>query len=525
MSDFDPKAYLASKKLPPKQDSTETFDPKAYLAAKRGSVAGSPLEQALESQPGEVVTVQTPTGPAQFTRSGERFYGPEESALLGDAGHVGLKEKALENGLTFFGNGGPTAAMAGMSAVMRPDVLSGRREGEGSFDLYRRVRDDAKRSMGVAERHGPQVSADIPRVGPVQFNPVALAGAAAPSLLAPNPTSVLGRLALGGAVGGGQAAIQSDADLTRGEVVPFLKDTGRGMVFGAGASGIAEGVTAPMRMIGRGAASRIGNEAAQRATADAADVAEEIASTRGTLGAESTKAGLMRRNLLGAIDEPTANLTPGAGAVSDAARQDALAALRDPEAVRLAEKTLSRNRVEYPNQISKIQGLESDLASQVANAEQEAGRRTSDYFGQSTWKTEVRPRLATLGENALLGAAAGGVTGGATGLATAVTGATPTQSLMSGIISGIGTSALAGGSGLKTLGKNALASPRLRVSALEGLIQASQAAQKTAQAGARSSAAAEPKLEQELISAKKASVFDDRTLLQLVEVGFAFREL
>ncbi|HAM55951.1 MAG TPA: hypothetical protein DCQ64_11285, partial [Candidatus Rokubacteria bacterium] len=49
-------------------------------------VPGSPLEKVLAEQKGDVVTVQTPTGPTQFTRDGSPFYSPDEAAQMGQAG-------------------------------------------------------------------------------------------------------------------------------------------------------------------------------------------------------------------------------------------------------------------------------------------------------------------------------------------------------------------------------------------------------------------------------------------------------
>lgn len=439
-------------------------------------VAGSPLEKALASQKGDVVTVETPTGPAQFDRQGRRVMSPEESQQMGAAGGARLKERALEGALSVLSGAGPVASMAGYFAGVEPGDDSG-------FSAYRKARALAQRDVDRSTRNASPVVGGVPVLPMI--------GAAIPSMLAPNPATALQRIGASAAVGAEQAADASPADLTRGEIGPLLTDAGKGMARGAGTAGLIEGLTLPMRFISRGAGARIGDAASGQASKDVTAVADEIAEARGQLGGESTKAGLMRRNMLGAIEEVPADLPPGSvGSVSDAARADALAMLKDPDAVRLAEKTLARNRSEYPAQVSKILGLESDLASKVANASQEAGNRTRDYFGKSTWKTEVKPRLATLGENALLGAGAGAVTGGATGLVSSMAGATPTQSMLSGIISGVGASALSGGSGLKTLAKNAMASPRMQASALQQLVEATQASQGALRKGANISTAA-----------------------------------
>ena len=66
---------------------------------------GSPLEKAMKEQSGEIVTVETPTGPAQFTRDGQRFFSGDELAQM-DAGPK-ARESALSGALSFLSGGGP----------------------------------------------------------------------------------------------------------------------------------------------------------------------------------------------------------------------------------------------------------------------------------------------------------------------------------------------------------------------------------------------------------------------------------
>lgn len=402
------------------------------------------------------------------------------------------KEKALETALTFFGNGGPTAALRGAIHATAPQgppgVPTNARPGEGLLEHYRRVRDETKRSLDLAERRGPQADA----FG-VKFNPVALAGAAAPSLIAPNPTTLLGRLALGGFLGGTQSAIQSDADLTKGEVTPFLKDTGKGALYGLGASGVAEGLTAPMRMISKGAASRIGDTVATKAAQDVADVGEEISSLKGQLGGESQKMSRLFENTQRAAGGGVA--PAGQTAINPALQNKALLALSDPSTARLQEKVIERGLGEMPGQAATVSRLEQELAQRSAGQGTEAAKRTSDFFAKPTIKTDVLPRIGRQLQNAAVGTAAAlpaAVGFGATGGKAGAIGA-----LLAGAGTGLAKGAL-------NSARTTMANPRLQVGALEGLIRSSQSGQKALQTAARTAAATEPKLEQEQEDAVQA---------------------
>lgn len=407
------------------------------------------------------------------------------------------KEAALENALTFFGNGGPTAIMKGAQSAMQwPHPASGAREGEGPLDLFRRRRDETRRAMSLAERHGPHAE-----VGGVKFNPVALAGAAAPSLAAPNPVSWLGRLALGGVLGGEQAAIQSDADLTKGEVLPFLKDTGRGALYGAGGAGVAEGIAAPMRLIGKGAASRIGGVVNEQAGKDAAAVADEVAKLRGAAGRTSTalnRAGENTRGIIGGSP------TPGSTAIDPALHQRALLQLSDPDFVAAQSRTLENTLDDFSANVARDQAANAAYKSALSTQGADAAKRTADFFSKPTLGTDVMPRVGRQLQNGAVGflssvpsaalAAVGGHSmGGAAGGALGAG-----AFLLQGLNKGLNKGAL-------SAARTTLANPRLQVGALEGMIQASQAGQKALQAGARSGAAAAPEaMEQEKEDAVQA---------------------
>lgn len=464
MSDWKSRATKAPKA------SNGDWKTRAQPVDNNTGLPGSPLELALREQPGDVVTVETPTGPAKFTRSGARLFTPEESQQMFDANEARFKERALEGALSFLSGGGPLLdEIAGFTAGMDRDDASG-------FNAYRRARDSARRDVARATRNASPTVEMFGAKVPV----LPLAGAALPSLLAPNPAGVLGRIAATGAVGAGQAAGESEADLTRGDVAGFLRDTGEGAGTGLVAGGAAEVLTAPMRMITKGAASRIGDAAAGQVEKDAARVAEEVESLKAKARAETQKGSRYRENVLREAN----GLRVDPSTVTDPVQQRAIAMLDEQAFKELGDSVATNTMDDVPRQVGRIAEAKETARAAVANQAKDASDRTRDYFKQSVWGTQLKPRLTILEENALLGAAAGAATGGASGLFRG-----GLDQLADGVIAGIGGSALSGGSGLKTLAKNAMQSPLVQTSALQKLIQASQIAQKGTQKGLRSATA------------------------------------
>lgn len=236
---------------------------------------GSPLEQALAEQTGDIVTVQTPTGPAKFTRQGQRFYDSTEAQGFLDSGMARVKERGLEEALTFFGSGGKFMDEARGADAAVAAAVRGRSPG----DAYRQVRNETRRDVQRAESKSPTVE-----VGGLPLKPVALAGAAAPSMAAGVPSSWLARILASGGAAAVDEAGASTADLTEGEGEQFARDVGGAAGMGLAAGGAAEGLTAPLRYVG----ARAGREAvaAKQALTDATQAAKDKAarSALGSLG-------------------------------------------------------------------------------------------------------------------------------------------------------------------------------------------------------------------------------------------------
>lgn len=471
MSDFDPDAYLAKK--PGQTD----FDPDAYLANSPTGVPGSPLEKALAEQKGDVVTVETPTGPTQFTRQGAPFLGVGEAQQMGAAGGARFKERALEGGLSFLSGGGPLLdEMAGAKGA-----VFDRRPSEGLLDAYRRVRNSARRDVASATRNAsPTVS-----VADMSIPVLPLAGAVAPSLLAPNPATWLGRMGLSGAVGAEQAVGESRSDLTRGDVGGFLKDTGRGAGTGLAAAGVVEGLGVPIRAIARGAASRIGDVAATQAAKDAAAVADDVASLKSEFGRASTavnRAGENTRGIIGGVP------SPGASAIDPALQSRALLQLSDPNFVSAQQHTLENVLDDFPATVARRDAAETAYRAAVANQGADAAKRTADFFAKPTITTDVLPRVGRQLQNAATGTAASIPAAIAGGLGYGKMGAL--AMLASGASMGLSKGAL-------SAARTTAANPRLQAGALEALIQSAQAGQRGLQAGAKATAATSPKLSED----------------------------
>ena len=435
-------------------------------------VPGSPLEQALRQQQGDVVTVPTPTGPTQFTRKGERFYPPGDPDMANNfaGGAAKAKERTLQGLLSFFSGGGPLIdEMRGLDAGARATL-----RGEMSpLEAYRQVRYQTRNDVSEAtSRASPVVS-----VGGVQIPVLPALGAAVTNLLVPNPSSIMGRIALGAEQGAQQALSEDESDLTRGEYGPAARALLRGGGSGALVTGAMEPVGAGISKLTRGAGELVGDIVNTRAAKDATDVAGEVATLRGQLGGESQKASRLFENTQRAMAGTPLNVTSGVP-IKPNIQQRAMLALSDPAAARLQEKVLERGIGELPGQTQKVMGLEHDLAEKVALAGDEAAGRTADYFKPSAWEADIRPRVVRQIGNASIGATAGIPAS----VAMMASGMSPGRALTAGIGSG---ATLGLSKGAITSARNALSSPRVQASALQQFIEEATGASGGLQTAAR----------------------------------------
>lgn len=370
---------LASAKTAPKvPDGWELDAPVPQARTSPAADPGSPLERALAAQSGDVVTVETPTGPAKFTRSGERFYDAEESAQFQESADARLKERALEGVLSFLSGGGPLLdELAGAGRALSVDAL-----GKSKLDEYRKGRDQARRAVDASTRHA---SPDVEVAG-VKIPVLPMLGSAVPSLMAPNPAGPGARILSAVAQGAANAGASSTADLTRGETSDFARDVGTGAGTSLLASGVAEGVAAPFRAIGRGAATQAqaADDAAQAAIQAARDKA--VKSATSSLGGVSMGQMASVKNAIQVLEHP--QLYPPA-ALAEAKRL-----LTSPEGQSLMAQAAANNAEKF------FEGVPREAAARLALSEAQSAAQPGAV---SAVAAAQREPLALLGDLAKKG--------------------------------------------------------------------------------------------------------------------------
>lgn len=325
-----------------------------------------------------------------------------------DAGGARFKEDALKHALSFISGGGPLVdEMSGAAAAWQdaPRALmqsggSPSRFSQAVLDRYRSKRDDVRKTVGDAQAAGPTVKG-------VPVLPVA--GAVASTLGVGAPESMLGRLAAGAAQGGLYGLTDSRADLTKGDVGGMLRDTGAAAGLGLAGAGAGEAVTALPRL-GANVLQRAGVSARLgRAAKDVADVQSDVAAARGRLGSLTQEASRTNENLLREVAGP-----PSTTAGGDLA-QEALVALQSPERRAVSQSVIENNLERLPQQNAAIAKAKADYQALMTGADQEAAKRTADYFSGPIFDNEVAPRLWRFAQRAgagyLLGKASETLTG------------------------------------------------------------------------------------------------------------------
>lgn len=411
MSDFDPDAYLAKKTAP-----SDGFDPDAYLAAKTGADAGSPLDSALRDQPGDVVTVETPTGPAQFTRSGQRFYGGDELKQRMDSQEPAFRQRMLEGATSLLSGGGPLMdEMRGAAAVVGAPALAQRaanalvgEPNEPAGDTYRRVRDDTRRTVdGATNNASPTFN-----VGKVKLPILPMVGAAVPSLFAPLAAGPVARIASATYQGGASAAADSRADLTQGDAKGFAKDTGMGTALGAVGGAAGELLGAPLRWLSRrtGGEASAAKDVLQGQIQSARDKA--VQSARGQLGNNTAVQGNAMESVMEVIRSP--------GAFPHETVMDAMAFIQSPQGQQLLKRAVANNIDKSTGALAAEPGLRSALAeaTQQMQPGAVAGELSSRLDPNAVMGDLGKKAWNSLGQRAAIsagGAAVGGLASMATG--------------------------------------------------------------------------------------------------------------
>lgn len=364
---------------------------------------GSPLDRALKDQVGEVVTVQTPTGPVRFDRQGRNVRTAEEQAQMMDGGGARLKERLLEGGLSTLSGGGQFLdELAGATkAFSLPELAQkvfGVAHGESvelPMDTYRRTRDSARRDVASATRNAsPAVDvmgAKIPVLPAI--------GAAIPSMLAPLPAGVLGRILSSGAQGVEAAAGDSTADLTQGEGEQFASDVGQGAKWGLAGGAGAEVLAAPLRGFARGA----GREAdlARQAVLDATQAAKDkaVRSATGDLGRLVATQGNSMESVMEVLRNPQW--------FTDDVVQKAYAIAQSPEGKTQLSRAALNNLTKLEGSFKAEPGVREALGSATAAAAPDA---VAEAVAQKTALPAIAEDVGgkfmrSVGQRAALGAA------------------------------------------------------------------------------------------------------------------------
>lgn len=405
---FNPDAYLAKTRASPKRPGTE-FNPDAYLEKAKAQVpraaeAGSPLDRALAEQSGDIVTVETPTGPAKFTRDGARFYDADESAQYQEAADARLKERVLEGGLSLFSGGGPmvdefAGAKRALSSLFSP--------GKSFGDEYHAGQDQARVDVARATRNAsPNME-----VAGTKLPVLPMLGAAVPSLLAPLPVSWMGRIGSSVVQGIEAGAGSSTADLTGGEGSQFLRDVGSSAGVSALAGVGAEVIGAPLRMLG--------NAAGREATAAkaAALAAEQAAADKAARSATSALGGVTAGINHDVQWAERVLLNPSAYLPEEQAAAQAV--WNHPDAIRLRIQNSGNTLGRFGHGMSKEEAARTAMNQAVGRAQPvEVAGRIAEKTEPSAIAADLLDKgWRSIGQRAMLGAAGSGAGASAAWLA------------------------------------------------------------------------------------------------------------
>lgn len=365
---------------------------------------GMPLDRALKTQQGDVVTVETPTGPAQFTRDGQRVLSAEEAQQQMEGGAARLKERALEEGVTFFANGGKLLdELAGLGAAQTaiPRFVASKVTGQQAMnplEAYVQQRNRTRADVAAAERNSPTVN-----VAGLAIKPVAVAGAVAPSLGVGLPETVLGRLALGGGTAILDEVGASEADLTKGEAGQFGKDVVRAGAGGVLAAGAGELATAPLRAIASRASreSALARQALEGVTQEARDKAAR--SALGSLGGVVSAQGNAAETIGDIMRNPHLYSQPVV--------LEAYNFMRSPEGQQLMNRAALNNIERMPGLLAREADARSVLgAAQSAAAPSAVAQEVAQKVAPSAVASDVGKKfMRSVGQRAALSAGGAGV--------------------------------------------------------------------------------------------------------------------
>lgn len=189
--------------------------------ADNPSFSAAPPERALPMPPGG----WKPEPKPESTRGGALAMGITSGAMAGfDDEAVGLLDTIVKR----YGLGSNNPEFGG---VPEAEVPPPNTEGKTFGQQYRDTRDKMREEKAQGAKDYPLTTLGG-QIGGMMMQPGGGKGAGA---------TALGRIGQAAVQGGAYAAGESEADLTKGEVAPLLKDTGKGAAVGAAVGTVAEG--------------------------------------------------------------------------------------------------------------------------------------------------------------------------------------------------------------------------------------------------------------------------------------------
>lgn len=341
----------------------------------------SPLAKAAAEQTGDVLEIQTPTGPWRGTREGVPVLSVEEAT---GGIEPAMRQRVLQTvaSLAQGGSHGLAGPVAGANAVKDRlrEYLGKKLTGEPTqslSDTYRKAAASTRASLDEATQAASPTIRGVP-VLPV-LGDVATSG--------PMAESVLGRIGVNAGLNAVRTVSEGGSALE-----------GAGM--GAAMSLPVEALGGALGRVASGAAA---SKAAIRAAKEARyaeEVAKELKVLGGTLGAETQKGSRMLENTTRGVSGVAPGANPG---INPDLYQKAVNQLGEQSSVDLQSKILARNLQELPGQQATIQRLEQELAEATTNAPREIAKRTADYFDTPAM-TELAPKFERMGQRAAIGA-------------------------------------------------------------------------------------------------------------------------
>lgn len=437
----------------------------AEEAAKMGLVEAGAREKITAQQAAEMQLqpiaeappIAEPTDPEtldpkSLSGTAMRSFGKGGSLGLSDelSGAMGAVDELGRRVRTVLGATGDGSVPVEQENLPLKDALLAR---------YRRERDEMRNETAAGERENPKTALAAELTGAV-------------AMPAPGPGKVKGVVGLtkyGAKLGAASALGNSDADLTRGE----LGDAAADVAIGAGGGAAIGALTAPLQV----SASRLSGLLRREAQgvradkfgklADAAD--KEIASLKGEFGS-ATQAGSRANENVGRAVGGLGGMS-GAPSVDPATQRRALLTLSDPKFRELADSVANNTIDSVGDKLSAINRTKNAYEAALAGRDAKIQSQFADYFGRSSLREDVLPRVGRSLVNAGIGAAGGAALGVPLAAGGALLGYDPKKVFAGSVGTGMAMSA-APGSGLKTMVRNLSANPRAQNAALTTIADA-----------------------------------------------------